>query len=113
MKCKSSKKKKATSDKVAPWLQIIAIMLTGIGTFLLGIAEILKIILKLNQVVNFSLSSSKFFLATLDYHFFFERCQMNFVTILKIIQACGLLFIGTGLVIFAIIKIKELFNERR
>ncbi len=46
MKRMSSKKKKATSGKVAAWLRILAVLLTGIGTFLLGFAEILKIILR-------------------------------------------------------------------
>lgn len=46
MKRRSSKKKKPTLRKVGSWLQIFAAVLVGIGTFLTGLAEILKIILK-------------------------------------------------------------------
>lgn len=48
MKRKSSKKKKATSKKVASWLRFSVTFLGGIGTFLIGLAEILKIILRLD-----------------------------------------------------------------
>lgn len=46
MKRKPSKKKKPASRKAGSWLQIFAAVLVGIGTFLAGLAEILKIILK-------------------------------------------------------------------
>lgn len=47
MKRKSNKRKKPSS-RLGSWLQVLAVLLAGIGTFLVGLADILKIILKLD-----------------------------------------------------------------
>lgn len=45
MKYKSNKRKKPRRE-LGFWLQVLAAMLAGIGTFLAGLSDILKIILK-------------------------------------------------------------------
>lgn len=37
---------------------------------------------------------------------------MDFITVLKIIKAIGLIFIGTGFILYAVVKIKELKNGK-
>ena len=48
MKYKSNKRKKP-GRKPGFWLQVSAALLAGIGTFLAGLAEILKVIFKLAE----------------------------------------------------------------
>lgn len=48
MKYKSSKRKKPR-HKRGFWLQVLAALLAGIGTFLAGLAEILKVVFKLTE----------------------------------------------------------------
>lgn len=48
MKRKSNKRKKP-GKRPGSWLQVSAALLAGIGTFLAGLAEILKVIFKLAE----------------------------------------------------------------
>ena len=43
---RKSNKRKKPSSRLGFWLQVLAALLVGIGTFLTGLSDILKIILK-------------------------------------------------------------------
>ena len=111
MKNKSNKQKKPRHD-LGFWLQVFAGLLAGIGTFLLGLAEFLKVIFQLaNQPVRHLASGcERKKLTLLDYHSFYWGVNMQ---IFSILHNLGIFFIAAGVFLFIISLFVKRFSKAR